>query len=358
MSCCPDEDQLVDLLDLERAAPRTTLAGHLDRCARCRETVAAVVALEPHQGHDPLGRYQLERPLGAGAMGLVWAAWDPELERRVAIKLVRAERDDATARAWLLREARALARLQHPNVLAVYDLGRAGGELFIVTELVDGDTIGAWQIGRPWQQVVEAYLQAARGVAAAHAAGLIHRDLKPDNILVGRDGRVRVGDFGLAIGTATDEGATAVERPRLPLDRPRRAARGTEPGTVVAAASRIAGTPAYMAPEQHTSTVIDARADQYGLALALTEALLGRRVPAGVSAGTISMASTEWIPRPLAVALARGLETEPAARFTSVDAFIAAVEASLAAARPHPSLLAGVVTAPLRAPVAPAALAC
>ncbi|MBP6836900.1 MAG: protein kinase [Kofleriaceae bacterium] len=349
---CPSEDELVALLDAGPlpAGERPALAAHLDACARCRETVAAVVALEPHQGNDQLGRYRLEQPLGAGAMGLVWAAWDPELERRVAIKLLRTDSADADARTRLLREARALARLQHPNVLAVHDVGEAMGEVFVATELVDGEPIGAWQVGRPWRQIVDAYLQAARGVAAAHGAGLIHRDIKPANIFVGRDGRVRVGDFGLAVGEGVpppppSPGATPA-RPsqRLALGSgPDRLALGSAPdaGTgadghapLVAAVSCIAGTPEYMAPEQLESVVIDARVDQFALALALTEALGGQRVPAGTSAAEVSALVPAEAPAALAQALATALAVRPDDRFASVEVFVVAIERALA---PTPS---------------------
>ena len=130
-------------------------------------------------------------------MGVVWAAWDPMLERRVAIKLMRPEVGEHGP-ARLLREARALAQLQHPNVVAVHDVGEHEGEVFLATELVDGEPLDRWQVGRGADAIVEIYVQAARGLAAAHAIGLVHRDIKPSNIFVAKDGRARVGDFGLA----------------------------------------------------------------------------------------------------------------------------------------------------------------
>ncbi len=151
-----------------------------------------------------VGRYVLERELGRGGMGVVYAAHDPELDRRVAIKLLRTWASDGSeGRARLQREAQALARLAHPNVIAVFDVGAIGDDVFVAMELSTGGNLRTHQAGRPWREVVDAYLQAGRGLAAAHAAGLVHRDFKPDNVLVGGDGRMRVTDFGLVRVAAT-----------------------------------------------------------------------------------------------------------------------------------------------------------
>ncbi|MFO0636004.1 MAG: serine/threonine-protein kinase [Nannocystaceae bacterium] len=195
-----------------------------------------------------LGRYVVLRHLGSGGMGDVVAAYDPQLDRKVAVKLLRGRGDaDAAAHARLLREAQAMARLSHPNVIAVHDVGTHGGRVFVAMELVDGVTLRQWTSEPHGVDATMAVLSAiARGVAAAHGAGVIHRDLKPDNVMVGDDGRVRVMDFGLARpvaepatepgrSDAEDEVFRASSRPQLdamalPL---------TQAGAIV-------GTPAYM----------------------------------------------------------------------------------------------------------------
>jgi len=159
-----------------------------------------------------LGRYVVIDKLGEGGMGVVYAAYDPDLDRKVALKLLRTKpgsSETADRRVRLLREAQAMARLSHRNVIAVYDVGTLGDQIFIAMELVEGGTLGDWMRGqrRPWREVVKNFIRAGRGLAAAHQAGLIHRDFKPDNVLLGKDGQVRVTDFGLA-------------RPSMPTDPP------------------------------------------------------------------------------------------------------------------------------------------
>jgi len=152
-----------------------------------------------------IGKYRLERVLGAGGMGVVWAAFDPDLERPVAIKVLRRIDEAATQRTRLLREARAMARLKHPNILTVYEVGTDRNRDYIAMELIDGADLDAWLKTRPPRaEIVAALFAAGRGLAAAHDAGLIHRDLKPHNILRGRDGSVYVTDFGLARGQIED----------------------------------------------------------------------------------------------------------------------------------------------------------
>jgi serine/threonine protein kinase len=199
--------------------------------------------------------------IGAGGMGVVYAAYDPELDRRVALKLLRPDRFGSDAdRLRLLREAQALARLADPHVVSVYDTGTFGDRVFVAVELVEGETLRQWLGGlraapRSWREVLARFLPAGRGLAAAHAAGLVHRDFKPENVLLGRDGRVRVADFGLAEAAPEPGGKLAA----LPA----------EWGLVL-------GTPAYMAPEQLRGIAVDARSDQFSFCVALFEALYGR----------------------------------------------------------------------------------
>jgi eukaryotic-like serine/threonine-protein kinase len=217
-----------------------------------------------------VGRYMVLRELGAGGMGVVYAAYDPELDRKVALKLVLPGRGDVEGRTRLLREAQALAKLSHRNVVAIHDVGTAGGQVWMAMELVRGQTLRAWlRTPRPWREVLAVLLEAGRGLAAAHAAGLLHRDFKPDNVMVGARGSVRVMDFGLArarTGVPTAEESTIeavplVDTLALPV---------TEAGTLL-------GTPVYMAPEQLLGHEPTAAVDQYALCVTLWEALYGER---------------------------------------------------------------------------------
>ena len=300
---CPSDDQLIALLEgalsVDEAA---SLDVHLDDCASCAETTAVLASLRPVPTRQ-VHRYVIGEPLGAGGMGEVFRARDPELERDVAIKFIRPEFSDGdAARARLIREARSLARVTHPNVIVVHDVGEQGGEIFIVTELVDGETMGQWQRGRSWRELASAYAQAARGLAAAHAAGLVHRDIKPSNLLRGRDGRVRVCDFGLARPDDTNSVQSNLTD------------------------GRVVGTPAYMAPEQRLGMTADARADQFSLCLALAEALIGSRPLPDSSAEQLVR---DGAPANVAAVLARGLRLSPDERFADLAAVAAALDGCL-----------------------------
>ena len=317
MTPCPDETQVAAFVERTLSdVDREALELHVYECESCREALAHAVAISgaPRQ----IARYRLDRVIGSGGMGVVWEAWDPALERRLAIKLLRPEITDDAGRARLLREARALAKLQHPNVVAVHDVGEVDGDVFIATELVDGEPMGRWQLGRPASEVIAAYAQAARGLWAAHRAGLIHRDVKPSNILIGTDGRVRIGDFGLAtrdrmaVPAHTDGGD-----PRITRD------------------GQIVGTPAYMAPEQREGKLVDERADQYSLCLALAEALTGARPAAGVTASELA-AGGVVAPWP---AIARGLAADPSERYESLEPLVTALDGTQP---PRRALIAGV----------------
>jgi serine/threonine protein kinase len=153
----------------------------------------------PRSG-DPrrIHRFAVLRQLGAGGMGVVYAAYDEELDRRVAIKVVREDMVASQGRSRMLREAQAMAKVSHPNVVQVYEVGEFAGQVFVAMEFVKGITLADWLTAeeRAWEEILEMYLQAGRGLAAAHHQGLVHRDFKPDNVLVGADGRARVLDFG------------------------------------------------------------------------------------------------------------------------------------------------------------------
>ncbi|MFY0580423.1 serine/threonine-protein kinase [Cystobacter fuscus] len=239
-----------------------------------------------------LDRYVVLEPLGQGGMGMVYAAYDSVLDRKVALKLlppgdVDGDTEMTSGRARLLREAQAMARLSHPNVVAVYDVHQHGLQVFMAMELVEGQTLLQWQRQqkRGWKEILAAFLSAGRGLAAAHAAGLVHRDFKPTNVLVGKDGRVRVTDFGLA---RTHNAPP--EEPSEPEPSP-----GTRDTSPVKAHSMleleltqrgaVLGTPAYMAPEQFRGAAADARSDQFSFAVSLWEALYGERPFEGTTTG-------------------------------------------------------------------------
>ncbi|MFO0631770.1 MAG: serine/threonine-protein kinase [Nannocystaceae bacterium] len=224
-----------------------------------------------------IGRYVVTSRLGQGGMGVVMAAYDPQLDRRVAIKLMRASRADRVEREArrLQREAMAMARMTHPNVITVHDVGEHAGRVYVAMELVEGETLTARLHARlPWAQALELFTQAGRGLAAAHARGLVHRDFKPDNVMVGHDGRVRVMDFGLAHDSRPDTEPASVDGNEAP-----------PPGTIAHSmpthAGRIAGTPGYIAPELHRGLPADARSDQFAFGVALYVALYGVRPFAG-----------------------------------------------------------------------------
>jgi eukaryotic-like serine/threonine-protein kinase len=210
-----------------------------------------------------IGRYQLCEIIGTGGMGVVHRAYDPELKREVAVKLVRAR--NPRERARVLREAEAMAKLRHPNVVPLFDIGTHGEVVYLVMPLLAGGTLRAWMHAGPqgWRDVVVMFLAAARGLASAHALGLIHRDFKPENVLLGEGGagEIQVADFGIARVDTVD----FVSHPSVGAGQPPL----TQCGAVV-------GTPAYMAPEQLDGVRIDARADQFGFCVSLYEAVAGR----------------------------------------------------------------------------------
>jgi eukaryotic-like serine/threonine-protein kinase len=368
---CLDEDIVCAWIERRLpAAERAPVDAHIDSCADCRRLIATVVqrssdglvSRSAGDGTDAtlprsagavaiasgerIGRYCVTGILGAGGMGVVYSAFDPHLQRTVALKIVRPEfaQLDVELRARLVREAQAMAQVRHPHVITVFDVGTFDGRLFVAMEIVHGSTLTAWQSARTRSvdEILHVFRAAGRGLEAAHAAGFVHRDFKPDNILIGRDGRVCVTDFGLARplsvrlqpdGDALDGMPTVDEGL-------------TQAGTVV-------GTPAYMAPEQMRGAISDPRADQFSFCVALFEALYGVRPFPGKSMAELEYAilsgnrlrpTRRGVPRRVRRALARGLQADRGARFGAMDELLSALEPPRATRRPIIALAAACVS--------------
>ena len=320
---CGDENTVLDFLEGRMsAAEASAFEEHVDGCAECRALVAAAGRAlaatggtgggsesvnAPVRVGERVSRYVILDWIGAGGMGVVYTAYDTELDRKIALKLLRpgaGAGDEPDAAARLLREAKALAQVAHPNVVNVFDAGLHGEGVFVAMEYVEGRTLGAWlrEERHPWRDVLARFVDAGRGLAAVHAAKLVHRDFKPDNVLIGRDGRVRITDFGLA---------RALEGP------PSSARRSGE----------VFGTPAYMAPEQREGHATE-RSDQYSFALSLQEALHDE-------------------PARIRSAVARAVSADPEARFPSMDALLEALRVD----PPRPWWRRAAVAVPLAAMV-------
>jgi tetratricopeptide (TPR) repeat protein len=284
-----------------------------------------------------LGKYTLARLLGEGGMGQVWAAHDPDLDRDVALKLLRAENAAPQLRTRLLREARAMARLKHPNVLTVYEVGSVGDRDYIAMELVDGMNLDQWLATTPRPtDVWDALIAAGRGLAAAHRAGLVHRDFKPHNVLRSRDGRVLVTDFGLARGVGDElvqPLPTSLATPvalDVTLDAPAKDSVMDSPLTQTGA---LIGTPAYMAPEQYAGSPPDPRTDQFAFCVTVWQALGGQRPFDGQTLDELRRQTSRGVknlktklPRGVRAVLVRGLDPDPNKRWDGVDELIAALE--------------------------------
>jgi tetratricopeptide (TPR) repeat protein len=292
-----------------------------------------------------LGRYLLEDRIGRGGMGEVFRAHDPELDRSIAIKRLMSFVDDDQAQIRMLREGQAIAKLSHPHVVQVYDVGRdpATGDMFIAMELVEGVTLRQWLRSQPtWREIADVFVQAGTGLLAAHEQGIVHRDFKPENVLVARGPIAKVADFGLAKPASIDDAAEP-----MPLDPPRRSARvrpspqppmpsstsGRSPRSSSAFDSELTpagarlGTPAYMAPEQ-ASGATTPRADQFSFAVAVFEALAGYLPfpgdnPAQYAVSVLDGAMLEFprrtpVPGRLQEAIYRALDPDPNARFPTL----------------------------------------
>jgi tetratricopeptide (TPR) repeat protein/tRNA A-37 threonylcarbamoyl transferase component Bud32 len=327
-----------------------TGVGSSSRQVTETRSVEAAHVHEPHEGGlttgpihvgpgTTLDRYVLLRELGQGARGAVYAAYDPELDRKVAIKRLltagwppRAE-EGGRAVARFHREARSLAKLSHPNVVQVYEVGEHDGIPHIVMELVDGMSLRAWAYGRlrSWQEIIAVLLDAGRGLGAAHEAGLLHRDFKPDNVLVGNDGRVRVADFGLAKRTAEWIDVRDPEVAGIPTAESSPSAVLRDPLTVHGA---VVGTVPYMAPEQyHARAPMDASVDQYAFCVTAWELLNNERPFHGRRKAMLEdkrHGPPAWppdsrVPRHVVEAVCRGLAASPKQRWPSMQALLEAM---------------------------------
>jgi serine/threonine protein kinase len=282
-----------------------------------------------------LGRYVIKGVLGVGGMGIVYRAHDPELGRLVALKVVRPGGGAGTraeSRSRLVREAKTMARVSHPNVIVVHDAGSVEDQMFIAMELVDGENLDVWERAAPrtWREKLGVYRQAACGLAAAHDAHLVHRDFKPANTLVARDGRVRVLDFGLArkVSDGSDEKPDDASRD----DRAAASMTLTMAGAVM-------GTPQFMSPEQHRGEPADARSDQFSFCIALYRSLYGRYPFEGTTqdevAHAVTLGPAPTVPRrtevPAAIGkvILRGLSRTPGERHPSMTELVAALDAAI-----------------------------
>ncbi len=380
---CPDENVLGEFarggMPTEQRADVET---HLDACETCCEVVSELTRIfasafgaddEPAEpsvddmestvGEGPrrstdwggdlrlpegakLGRYVVLRAIGAGAMGIVYSAYDPQLDRKVALKLLRRTvgqtLDGTTTQSGrnrrLLREAQALARLSHPGVITVHDVGTFEDQVFLAMEFVEGGTLTAWLAARPrgWREVLRVFRQAGEGLAAAHEAGLVHRDFKPDNVLIHGDGRAVVTDFGLARPLSRgSEPEQTLEASLVDGSLPSGSGSNSALGETLTRTGALVGTPAYMAPEQLDARRCDAQSDQFGFCVALYEGLYGERPFAARDLMTLISAVFEGrvrppakgrqVPRWLRRGVLRGLRVSPADRHPDMGALLMAL---------------------------------
>ena len=299
-----------------------------------------------------IGRYVVLYELGSGGMGVVYAAYDPELDRKVALKLLHGDTASTRGKQRLMREAKAIAKLSHTNVVTVHDVGTYEGRVFLAMEFIDGVTLRQWLRERPraWTDVLDVLCAAGAGLAAAHAADLIHRDFKPDNVLVDRTGRVVVLDFGLA-RRAPSRDDDPISQSRSGLHRSnhgstddlaveerleRLASRSGDLDVELTRTGALLGTPAYMAPEQHLGNPVDARSDQFSFCVVLWESVYGLRPFRGDSATTTAVSVVKGIlqeppkgsgvPSWLRRTLGRGLAVDRADRYPDMHVLLGALQ--------------------------------
>lgn len=340
-ACPAEEDIAAFVRGCIEASRRSVIEAHVAGCATCRRLLSALARAAGSQSPVdddsvsptlPLGagardtelqpgarfgRYLVLDWLGAGGMGVVYSAYDSGLNRKVALKVLRNDGIDQPAiRDLLLAEAQAMAQLAHPHVVTVFDVGSVDDRVFLAMELIEGQTLAGWlRAGRREPaEILAMFVAAGHGLAAAHAAGLIHRDFKPDNVLVGNDGRVCVTDFGLARPAPARTGPAAPDT--------------SDPAAGRAPHTGLAGTLAYMAPEQYLRRSVDARADQFSFAVGLYEALYGKRPFASPPVSGDPPAVTpplRGVPVALRRALLRALRRDPDERYPSITELLAAL---------------------------------
>jgi tetratricopeptide (TPR) repeat protein/predicted Ser/Thr protein kinase len=319
------------------ALPKPRLDGVADEVERARvfEALFQRVA-EPRR----LGRYVVLDSLGQGGMGVVLRAYDRELDRPVALKVLHQGLADRHTQR-LRREAQAMAKLSHPNVVQVYEVGEVEGQTFVAMELVKGRTLREWMEQEPrpdWRECVRVFVQVGAGLAAAHERGLVHRDFKPGNAIVDERGRPRVLDFGLArLGGEADDEPSTIERARTDAHE------GVSLEASLTDTGAVLGTPAYMPPEQMDGQQVDARSDQFSFCVSLYEALYGERPFAGRTMEMLMAAlraaeirpapSSTSVPEALRKLLLRGLSTDPAERWPSMEALLERLGALVAPRR-------------------------
>lgn len=378
---CPGERSLAELVRGRTPdEDKDQLLAHLEACDVCRAAVAegvrrrdstgaeaastvvvsvtdpgsrsAAAAPDPFDSGDADRRYEIIEEVGQGGMGIVYAAQDRVLGRRVALKLLRLDvggrENETMARARMLKEAQALARLNHPNVVTVHDAGvLPSGAVFVAMELVTGTTLRRWlETDRDWRVTIATFVAAGRGLQAAHAKGIVHRDFKLENVLIDVSGHVLVTDFGLARAfgePGEDERASAA---RLTV-------RGAATDLSITRSGWVMGTPGYMAPEQHTGAPNDARTDQFAFCVALCEALYGKRPFEGSSpevlannvvAGHITQPSPKPGGPPLRVfeILRKGLQPAVEERYSTMEELLERLQEVMAPPR-WPRWLVGTV---------------
>lgn len=353
-ACPADEALAAFVAGTATVRESEAIEGHIDGCTHCADMLAmyGAVFAAPELPSSQLtitetslgyvvdegpalragdrfaGRYEIRSCVGFGSGGTVYAAHDSELDRLVALKILR-QRDKASDTRWM-REAKVMARVVHPNVVAVHDVGSADGRMFIAAEFVDGGTLERWLLATPrsWREIVEVFVAAGEGLAAIHTCGLVHRDFKPHNVMVGNDGRVRVTDFGLAraslSGSTIDDGVLVEAASLEAISLPGATMSRTRTGTLV-------GTPHYMSPEQWRGRVADARSDQFSFCVALYEALWRVRPFVGEAAVELAASVCEAdaadpprsdVPRWLVAIVMRGLARDPSQRFPSMRALL------------------------------------